>query len=88
MYEEDHGLAENGSTRRVDIIFIKNSIRKILDPTIRFEIDKNQPIKTNEEKVKHYESPYKFYQTKYNLQQIEIFGLNDWRNRKNIQIYK
>uniref|UniRef100_A0A1B6EVT8 Reverse transcriptase zinc-binding domain-containing protein n=1 Tax=Cuerna arida TaxID=1464854 RepID=A0A1B6EVT8_9HEMI len=75
VYEEVHGLAKNGSTRIIDIICIQNSIGTILDPTIRFETDQNQPLKTNEEKIIIYEETIQFYKTKYNLKEIEIFGL-------------
>ncbi|KAJ9590644.1 hypothetical protein L9F63_016315, partial [Diploptera punctata] len=39
VYEEVHGVATNGSNRRIDIIAFRPSskIGMILDPTIRFE---------------------------------------------------
>ncbi|KAJ9583579.1 hypothetical protein L9F63_022075 [Diploptera punctata] len=45
MAEEVHGLATNGSNRRIDIIAFRPSskIGMILDPTIRFETHSGQP---------------------------------------------
>ena len=75
VHEEVHGLEENGSTRRIDIIAIQNSTGTIFDPTIRFETDINQPQEINKEKIKIYENTIPYYKTKYNLKKIEIIGL-------------
>ncbi|KAJ4442577.1 hypothetical protein ANN_04164 [Periplaneta americana] len=52
VYEEVHCLAENGSTRRADIIAIdlRNQRSLILDPTVRFEKDDQQANNVNDEK--------------------------------------
>ncbi|KAJ4438917.1 hypothetical protein ANN_14871 [Periplaneta americana] len=54
---EVHGLAINGSSRRIDIIaFQENSSKDyILDPTVRFEHHKGQPEEVNNEKRSIYE---------------------------------
>ncbi|KAJ4428814.1 hypothetical protein ANN_25807 [Periplaneta americana] len=45
VFEEVHGLADNGSTRRIDMIAIppNNNNGYIIDPTVRFEKQKSQP---------------------------------------------
>ncbi|KAJ4438869.1 hypothetical protein ANN_14822 [Periplaneta americana] len=52
VYEEVHCLAENGSTRRADIIAIdhRNQRSLILDSTVRFEKDDQQVNNVNDEK--------------------------------------
>ncbi|KAJ4434582.1 hypothetical protein ANN_23144 [Periplaneta americana] len=49
VFEEVHGLADNGSTRRIDIIAIppNNNNGYIIDPTVRFEKQKSQPEDRN-----------------------------------------
>ena len=37
VYQEVQGFATQGSTRRINIIAIKNDSAYILDPTMRFE---------------------------------------------------
>ncbi|KAJ4447137.1 hypothetical protein ANN_09138 [Periplaneta americana] len=58
VYEEVHCLAENGSTRRADIIAIdrRNQRSLILDPTVRFEKDDQQANNVNNEKKSVYNS--------------------------------
>ncbi|KAJ4428796.1 hypothetical protein ANN_25789 [Periplaneta americana] len=45
VFEEVHGLADNGSTRRIDMIVIppNNNNGYIIDLTVRFEKQKSQP---------------------------------------------
>ena len=56
VFEEVHGLATNGSTRRIDIIALppNSNIGYIIDPTVRFEKYKGQPEEVNEEKKNMY----------------------------------
>ncbi|KAJ4450806.1 hypothetical protein ANN_02236 [Periplaneta americana] len=51
-FEEVHGLSVTGSTRRIDIIAFKESTRSgfIIDPTVRFETNGEQPAEVNKEK--------------------------------------
>ncbi|KAJ4443105.1 hypothetical protein ANN_04755 [Periplaneta americana] len=51
-FEEVHGLSVTGSTRRIDIIAFKESTRSgfIIDPTVRFETDEEQPAEVDNEK--------------------------------------
>ncbi|KAJ4446008.1 hypothetical protein ANN_12694 [Periplaneta americana] len=53
VLEEVHGLAENGSTRRIDMIAIppNNNNDYIIDPTVRFERQKSQSEDVNREKT-------------------------------------
>ncbi|CAA3033339.1 Hypothetical predicted protein, partial [Olea europaea subsp. europaea] len=46
VYEEINGLANDGSVRRIDIMAIDRSKKKgfIIDPTIRVEVNKDQPM--------------------------------------------
>ncbi|KAI5721493.1 hypothetical protein M8J77_021497 [Diaphorina citri] len=77
VYEEVNGLAEDGAVRRIDIIAIDRSKKKgiIVDPTIRFEIDRNQPEAVDKEKKSIYEPTIPYYKEKYGLQDIEVIGL-------------
>ncbi|KAJ4430348.1 hypothetical protein ANN_22564 [Periplaneta americana] len=52
VFEEVHGLADNGSTRKIDMIAIppNNNNGYIIDPTVRFEKQKSQPEDVNREK--------------------------------------
>ena len=72
-----HCLAENGSTKRIDIIVISRLARKgyILDPTVRFESAKSQPSDVNMEKKAHYEPTIGYFKSKYDIDSIEVIGL-------------
>ncbi|KAJ4435164.1 hypothetical protein ANN_23740 [Periplaneta americana] len=50
VHQEVQGLATQGSVRRIDIIAIKNNSGYILDPTIRFETNADQPHEVDSEK--------------------------------------
>ncbi|KAJ4443339.1 hypothetical protein ANN_05007 [Periplaneta americana] len=51
-FEEVYGLSVTGSTRRIDIIAFKESTRSgfIIDPTVRFETNEEQPAEVDKEK--------------------------------------
>ena len=79
VYEEVHCLADDGSTRRVDILAIDKQEKKavILDPTVRFEQDIQQAMVVDEEKraiylpcIPHLSESYKA--TDYTW---EVYGL-------------
>jgi hypothetical protein len=77
--EEVHGIAKQGSTRRIDIIAYDAATREgfILDPTVRFEngTSEAQSLDVDKEKKEIYEPCIEFYKKKYNLDTIEVIGL-------------
>ncbi|KAJ4433416.1 hypothetical protein ANN_15675 [Periplaneta americana] len=78
VFEEVHGLADNGRTRRIDMIAIppNNNNGYIIDPTVRFEKQKSQPEDVNRGKKNDIcvrTVPY--FMDKYGLQKIEVIGL-------------
>lgn len=75
--EEVYGVADSGSSRRIDIIAICKRSKKayIIDPTIRIESDVNQASLVNLEKQSIYKDTLNYYKTKYDLSSIEIIGL-------------
>ena len=77
VYEEIHGIATQGSTRRIDILaFQPNSTKGyIIDPTIRFEHHTNQPAEVNAEKQNIYNPTIPYYKSQYHLQDITVIGL-------------
>ncbi|KAJ9585608.1 hypothetical protein L9F63_002597 [Diploptera punctata] len=77
VYEEVHGVATNGSNRRIDIIAFRPSskIGIILDPTIRFETHSGQPEEVDSEKKAIYEPTINYYKDKYQLDSITVTGL-------------
>ena len=77
VYEEVNCVADSGSTRRVDILAIdrKKCLAYILDPTIRFEISKEQTNEVDLEKKKIYEPTASFFQKEYNVGRVEVVGL-------------
>lgn len=77
VYEEVHCLADQDSVRRIDIIAInrKKSVAEIIDPTIRFEQSKAQPMDVDKEKKEIYESTIPYFRNKYNVQSITVTGL-------------
>ena len=76
-YEEVHGIAENGSVRRIDIIAFKPGASEgyIIDPTIRFESHIGQAEEVDAEKKCIYEPTIPYYKTSYKLLDIEVIGL-------------
>ncbi|KAJ4438532.1 hypothetical protein ANN_14477 [Periplaneta americana] len=74
VYEEVHCLADQDGVRRIDIIAInrKKSVAEIIDPTIRFEQSKAQPMNVDKEKKEIYESTIPYFRNKYNVQSITV----------------
>jgi len=77
VYEEVHGLANDGSSRRIDIIAInrKSNSGTIIDPTIRVETHLSQPEEVHIEKSNIYKETVPYYKNKYNLKEINVIGL-------------
>ena len=77
VFEEVHCLATNGSTRRADIIAIEKSSRRgfIIDPTVRFETDVDQPLAVDIEKKSIYEPTIPYFQQKYKIDNFTVIGL-------------
>lgn len=63
VFEEVTCNADSGSLRRVDILAIdlKKSVGWIIDPTVRFEINKEQPENVNVEKQGIYDPTIAFF---------------------------
>ncbi|KAJ4445610.1 hypothetical protein ANN_12292 [Periplaneta americana] len=76
-FEEVHGLSVTGSTRRIDIIAFKESTRSgyIIDPTVHFETDEEQPAEVDNEKKNIYNLTIPYYLKKYQLKELEVIGL-------------
>ncbi|KAJ4437590.1 hypothetical protein ANN_17735 [Periplaneta americana] len=76
-FEEVHGLSVTGSTRRIDIIAFKESTRSgyIIDPTVHFETDEEQPAEVDNEKKNIYNPTIPYYLKKYQLKELEVIGL-------------
>ncbi|KAJ4448154.1 hypothetical protein ANN_10167 [Periplaneta americana] len=68
-FEEVHGLSVTGSTRLIDIIAFKESTRSgyIIDPTVRFETDEEQPAEVDNGKKNIYNPTIPYYLKKYQL---------------------
>jgi len=77
VVEEFACLSVDGSNRRVDLLVYDEVTRNgfILDPTIRFEINQNQPEEVNQEKKSIYEPCIPDIQAKCKLKNIEVIGL-------------
>ena len=78
VHQEVHCIAEQGSSRRVDIIAIdrEKDTAIIIDPTVRFETGENQPLEVNEEKKGIYEATVNYLKEKYHISgNIAVFGL-------------
>ncbi|KAJ4441069.1 hypothetical protein ANN_10919 [Periplaneta americana] len=69
--------AENGSTRRVDILAYNADTEQgiIVDPTIRFEVECHQSAEVHLEKKSIYEPTVNYFKLKYALIHVEVFGL-------------
>ncbi|KAJ4439340.1 hypothetical protein ANN_07462 [Periplaneta americana] len=76
-FEEVHVLSVTGSTRRIDIIAFKESTRSgfIIDPTVRFETNEEQPVEVDREKKNIYNPTIPYYLQKYQLEELEVVGL-------------
>ena len=77
VHEEVHGISTNGSSRRIDMLAIPpgSTSAYIIDPTVRFETDEQQPAEVNAEKCRIYNPTVPFYLEKYQLTSIEVIGL-------------
>ena len=77
VHEEVHGISQDGSCRRFDIIAITpgSSTGFIIDPTIRNESHKEQPEEVHSEKCRIYDPTIRFYSEKYGLTSITVIGL-------------
>ncbi|KAJ4436038.1 hypothetical protein ANN_18665 [Periplaneta americana] len=71
--EEISCLAENGSTRRVDILAYNAATKQgiIVDPTIRFEVGCHQSAEVHLEKKSIYEPTVNYFKLKYALIHVE-----------------
>ncbi|KAJ4449022.1 hypothetical protein ANN_00416, partial [Periplaneta americana] len=76
-FEEVHGLSVTGSTWCIDIIAFKESTRSgyIIDPTMHFETDEEQPAEVDNEKKNIYNPTIPYYLNKYQLKELEVIGL-------------
>ncbi|KAJ4442158.1 hypothetical protein ANN_12024 [Periplaneta americana] len=72
-FEEVHGLSVTGISLCIDIIAFKESTRSgvIIDPTVHFEMNEEQPAEVDKEKKNIYNPTIPYYLQKY---QLETFG--------------
>lgn len=75
VFEEVSCISETDSNRRIDMIAITGRKGFVIDPTIRFEFNENQPDEVNNEKKQIYEPCIPDLKSKYNLDHIEVIGL-------------
>ncbi|KAJ4446098.1 hypothetical protein ANN_12790 [Periplaneta americana] len=77
VHEEVHGISQEGSCRRIDMLAIPpgSTSPYIIDPTVRFEAQEQQPAEVHSEKCRIYEPTVPFYLEKYHLTSIEVVGL-------------
>ncbi|KAJ4441980.1 hypothetical protein ANN_11844 [Periplaneta americana] len=77
VHEEVHGISQEGSCRRIDMLAIPpgSTSGYIIDPTIRFEAQEQQPAEVHAEKCRIYEPSVPFYLEEYHLTTIEVVGL-------------
>ncbi|KAJ4432421.1 hypothetical protein ANN_21040 [Periplaneta americana] len=77
VHEEVHGISQEGSCRRIDMLAIPSGSTSayIIDPTVRFEAQEQQPTDVHAEKCRIYEPTVPFYLEKYHLTSIEVVGL-------------
>ena len=83
VHEEVPGIADNGSTRRIDIGLIAitpdASTALILDPTVRFEKHADQPIEDNSlEKRNMYIPTFPYYKKKYSTNSKIYTSSTSW----------
>ncbi|PSN45676.1 hypothetical protein C0J52_16595 [Blattella germanica] len=73
---EVHGVSDDGSTRRIDMIAFQDTNRGwIIDPTIRMESHADEPIEVHNEKCSIYNATISYYKNKYQLKDIVVLGL-------------
>ncbi|KAJ4427439.1 hypothetical protein ANN_25061 [Periplaneta americana] len=77
VHEEVHGISQEGSCRRIDMLAILpgSTSAYIIDPTVRSEAQEQQPAEVHAEKCRIYEPTVPFYSEKYHLTSIEVVGL-------------
>lgn len=77
VYEEVVCSASSGSIRRVDILSINTKKKEgwIIDPTVRFEMNDDQPSEVHKEKRRIYEPTIPFFKESYGLNEVKVIGL-------------
>ncbi|PSN43635.1 hypothetical protein C0J52_16672 [Blattella germanica] len=76
VFEEVHGVSDDGSTRRIDMIAFQDTNKGwIIDPTIRMESHADQPIEVHNEECSIYNATISYYKNKYQLKDIVVLGL-------------
>ena len=76
VFEEVHGVSDDGSTRRIDMIAFQDTNKGwIIDPTIRMESHADQPEEDHIEKCSIYNATISNYKNKYQLKDIVVLGL-------------
>jgi Reverse transcriptase (RNA-dependent DNA polymerase) len=77
VHEEVHCVADNGSNRRVDILVFDSVTLNgyIIDPTVRLETDKDQPVNVHLEKTNIYTPCIPYLLHRYQLASLEVIGL-------------
>lgn len=75
--EEIYCVDVNGTSRRADIFAYNRATGKgfIIDPTVRMEGDIDQFTAVDSEKKGIYEPCVPYFQSKYNVSDIEVIGL-------------
>ncbi|KAJ4449804.1 hypothetical protein ANN_01210, partial [Periplaneta americana] len=75
--EEVLGLSVIGSTRRIEIITFREPTRSgfIIDPTVRFETNEEQPAEVEKEKKNIYNPTIPYHLQNYQLKKLEVIGL-------------
>ena len=77
VHEEIHCVGDGDSNRRADIIAMlpDSKYGYIIDPTVRMEVDEQQPEMVNLEKQNIYNSCIPYLKEKYDLEEMEVIGL-------------
>ena len=77
VFEEVTCEEQNGGSRRVDIFAFDQAKKKgvILDPTVRFEEDSDQPARVDAEKKLIYEPTIPYFRERYGVERIEVVGM-------------
>ncbi|KAJ4437697.1 hypothetical protein ANN_17842 [Periplaneta americana] len=77
VHEEVHGISQEGSCRRIDMLAIPpgSTSAYIIDPSVKFKAQEQQPAEIHYEKCRIYEPTVPFYLEKYHLTSIEVVGL-------------
>ncbi|KAJ4451372.1 hypothetical protein ANN_02834 [Periplaneta americana] len=79
LTDADYNIFEEvtGNTRRINIIAFKEPTRSgfIIDPTVRFETNEEQPAEVDKEKKNIYNPTILYYLQKYRLKELEVIWL-------------